>query len=135
MKILYVTDDEKVFSDRVAAEEHEDALHEVIAVPVPVLQEALRQATPYMISAKQRRELGQKLENLLKQPPLEWDAEAREKIWDELQSLAPWNPSNDMPWEHEILCGIVGVKERIAQLEKKQAGEAPHRQPPGAVTA
>ena len=44
------------------------------------------------------------------------DAEGDQQIWNAVQSMCPWNESDDMDWCDEIMCGLAGVKEELDTL-------------------
>ncbi len=62
MKTIYVSDDQKVFTSAAKCRKHERVTNRRVSVPLYLLREAIRQATPYMVSAKERRELAAELQ-------------------------------------------------------------------------
>lgn len=65
MKTLYVSNDETVFHSEEECRRYETELERTVSVPVCVIQEAIRQATPYMVTARERRALAEKLKRYL----------------------------------------------------------------------
>lgn len=61
MKITYEAHDGTRFSSRAACLSHERRIARRVSVPLWLVKEALRQATPYLILAKERRWLAEQL--------------------------------------------------------------------------
>ncbi len=61
-RTLFISDDGKEFDSQMACEEHERRMAMRADLPMPLLEEAIRQCTPYMISAKERKMLKLQLE-------------------------------------------------------------------------
>jgi len=72
MKKLFLSEDGTVFNDEQECLAHEADLARRASVPVILIEEAIRQATPYMVTAKERRELAATLRIYL---PIEQPAE------------------------------------------------------------
>ena len=43
-------------------------------------------------------------------------------VWDYLQKVSPWSPSNDMEWADEVICGIDQLLGKIEESERPAAG-------------
>lgn len=57
MKTVYIAADGTAFANAKACRKHEALMLPKVKVPLWLLKEAMRQCTPYMVSAKERREL------------------------------------------------------------------------------
>lgn len=66
MRTFFASKDGKVFTSKAKCRIHERVTLRTVKVPVHLIKEAIRQGTPYMISAKERRELAAKLAEYLK---------------------------------------------------------------------
>lgn len=61
-RTLFISDDGKEFDSKLACEDHERRMAMRVTIPMPLIEEAIRQCTPYMISAKERKMLKLQLE-------------------------------------------------------------------------
>ncbi len=60
-RTVYIASDDSVFATRKECASHERMMLPTVKLPRALVEEAIRQATPYMVSAKERRELAAKL--------------------------------------------------------------------------
>jgi hypothetical protein len=74
MRTIYMANDDTFFKTEEDCRKHEELLARTVSIPVIVLEEAIRQATPYMVTAKERRELAEKLKRYLPQESAEANA-------------------------------------------------------------
>lgn len=65
MRTVFISSDQQVFTSEKKCREHERRTQQKIRVPLFLIKEAIRQATPYMVTAKERRDLAAKLEACL----------------------------------------------------------------------
>jgi hypothetical protein len=68
MRRIYIAADDTLFDDEEKCLEYEKELLRTVSVPVTVLAEAIRQCTPYMVTAAERRALSAKLKRYLPEP-------------------------------------------------------------------
>lgn len=66
MKTVYIAADDTCFIDAKECRNYERAMMKTVKIPLPLAKEALRQCTPYMVTAKERRELAAKLSAYIK---------------------------------------------------------------------
>lgn len=86
MKAFYIADDGVVFEDEGACRKHDQRLSRTTPLPVILLEEAIRQCTPYMVTAKERRELAAKLKNYLPTTPP--DNTTNRPVFREVEKIA-----------------------------------------------
>lgn len=65
MKTIYIANDQTCFRSKRACRKYEQKFVKTVRIPLVLLQECHRQCTPYMVLAKERRELAAKLEPYL----------------------------------------------------------------------
>lgn len=65
MRTLYIAKDDTCFETEAECQKYESDLMRTVEIPVTILEEAIRQATPYLVTAKERRELASKLKRYL----------------------------------------------------------------------
>lgn len=61
MKTVYIAEDDQCFKTAEECQAYEAKIAQRVETPVWLIEECIRQATPYMVSAAERRELKARL--------------------------------------------------------------------------